>query len=151
MSKITPLIRCIHEPTAPTTMRKLILKMQCSLDGFVGGPKGELDWIFASFDAEFEVRESERLWHAGAHLMGKATYGDMAAHWPTSTEAYAPPMNQIPKIVFSHSLQTTPWVNPNRNGRPAKRDPSAETGARSGPHGALPRSICPSAGSHRRD
>jgi hypothetical protein len=27
-------------------MRKLILQMQCSLDGYVSGPAGELDWIF---------------------------------------------------------------------------------------------------------
>ena len=32
--------------------------------------------------------------------MGARTYRDMAAHWPTSREPYAPPMNQIPKIVF---------------------------------------------------
>ena len=33
-------------------MRKLILRMSMSLDGFVGGPKGELDWIFRHMDEE---------------------------------------------------------------------------------------------------
>ena len=28
-----------------TTMRKIILSMHVSLDGFVGGPNGEMDWI----------------------------------------------------------------------------------------------------------
>ena len=31
-------------------MRKLILEMQHSLDGFIGGPNGELDWIFPGQD-----------------------------------------------------------------------------------------------------
>ena len=34
-------------------MRKLILQMQYSLDGFVSGPNGELDWIFPDLDAEY--------------------------------------------------------------------------------------------------
>jgi hypothetical protein len=31
-------------------MRKLILKMDVSLEGFVGGPNGESDWIFDTCD-----------------------------------------------------------------------------------------------------
>lgn len=34
-------------------MRRLILTMQVTLDGFVGGPNGEVDWAFPGFDAEF--------------------------------------------------------------------------------------------------
>jgi dihydrofolate reductase len=41
--------------------------------------------------------------------MGSVTYRDMAAHWPSSTESYAAPMNQIPKIVFSGSLKNADW------------------------------------------
>jgi riboflavin biosynthesis pyrimidine reductase len=33
--------------------------------------------------------------------MGSRVFADMAAFWPTSTEVFAPPMNQIPKAVFS--------------------------------------------------
>ena len=29
-------------------MRELILKMSMSIDGFVGGPNGEIDWVFRS-------------------------------------------------------------------------------------------------------
>src|SRR5438876_12382505 len=75
-------------------MRKLILQMQCSLDGFVSGPNGELDWIFPDLDAEYAAWGVERLWRAGAHLMGGVTFRDMAAQWPSSTEPYAAPMNQ---------------------------------------------------------
>lgn len=90
-------------------MRKLVLQMQCSIDGFVAGPNGDLSWIFQDFDASFERWAVEKLWQAGAHVMGSVTYRDMAAYWPTSTEPYAPPMNQIPKIVFSRSMTEAPW------------------------------------------
>src|SRR5258708_11894929 len=90
-------------------MRKLIIQMQASLDGFVGGAKGELDWIFPDFDADLTKWAVEKVWQAGAHLMGSVTYRDMAAHWPTSTEPFAPPMNQIPKIVFSRTVKDASW------------------------------------------
>jgi len=69
-------------------MRDLILKMSVTVDGFVCGPNDEIDWIFATSDA-------------GAHLMGSRTCRDMAAFWPFSTEAFAAPMNDIPKVVFT--------------------------------------------------
>jgi dihydrofolate reductase len=90
-------------------MRKLILRMSMSLDGFVGGPKGELDWIFRHIDEESIAFGIAQLWEVGVHAMGRATYSDMAAHWPTSKEPWAPPMNQIPKVVFSKTLKDVPW------------------------------------------
>jgi dihydrofolate reductase len=90
-------------------MRKLIVQMQISIDGFVCGPKGELDWIFPDVDEGYTKWTLDKVWQAGAHLMGRVSYGDMAAHWPTSSEPFAAPMNQIPKIVFSHTLKEARW------------------------------------------
>lgn len=90
-------------------MPKLVLTMQLSLDGFVGGPKGEVDWAFADFDEEFQDWQVAKLWEASAHLMGSVTYYEMAAHWPSSTEPYAAPMNRIPKVLFSKSLKQAEW------------------------------------------
>ena len=84
-------------------MRQLILKMSVSVDGFVGGPNGEIDWVFKSYDAGATAWEVDALWQAGVHIMGSRTFQDMAAYWPTSTEPYAAPMNGIPKVVFSRS------------------------------------------------
>ncbi len=81
-------------------MRALILKMSVSLDGFVGGPKGEVDWIFGD-DQEAKDWSVETVSNASLHIMGSRTFHDMAAYWPTSTIAFAPAMNQIPKAVFS--------------------------------------------------
>ena len=82
-------------------MRKLILKMSVSLDGFVGGPKGEAEWIFRTDSEDAEKWSVEKVWDASLHLMGSRTYQDMAAWWPTSRGKFAPPMNEIPKAVFS--------------------------------------------------
>jgi len=90
-------------------MSKLILQQQITLDGFVCGPRGEVDWAFPGLDNDAAVWVVEHLWQAGFHLMGAVTYRDMAATWPHSAEPYAPPMNNIPKIVFSRNLKEAPW------------------------------------------
>lgn len=82
-------------------MRKLILRMNVSVDGFVGGPNGEIDWIFKSFDAGATSWTVETLWQVGVHIMGSRTFRDMAAYWPSSTDPLAAPMNEIPKVVFT--------------------------------------------------
>jgi dihydrofolate reductase len=82
-------------------MRKLCLKMSISIDGFVSGPNGEIDWIFRTGSSESTAWIVESLWHAGVHIMGSRTFRDMAAYWPSSTAPFAAPMNQIPKVVFS--------------------------------------------------
>jgi dihydrofolate reductase len=82
-------------------MRKLILKMSITLDGFVGGPNGEIDWIFKTTSEDAKAWTVDKIWQAGAHLMGRKTFTDMAAYWPNSSEVFAAPMNEIPKIVFS--------------------------------------------------
>jgi dihydrofolate reductase len=84
-------------------MRKLVLQMQYTLDGFVGKPDGDVVWAFPSFDDACSAWIVEQISNAGVHVMGSHLFHDMIAHWPTSTEPYAPPMNEIPKIVFSNS------------------------------------------------
>lgn len=81
-------------------MRELILTMSMSLDGFVSGPDGEIDWIFSG-DQQAIAWKLEVVSNAGLHIMGSRTFKDMAAFWPTSTGVFAPPMNRIPKAVFS--------------------------------------------------
>lgn len=41
--------------------------------------------------------------------MGRTAYQEMAAYWPHSTEPYAAPMNDIPKVVFSRTLSQASW------------------------------------------
>jgi len=92
-------------------MRKLILKMSVTLDGFVGGPNGEIDWIYKSMSPDVMDWLCHTLSRAGAHIMGSRTYQDMASYWPYSTDPLAASMNQIPKVVFSQKGQVTPSVD----------------------------------------
>jgi dihydrofolate reductase len=105
-------------------MRKLVLKMEVSLDGFVGTPSGDVDWIFSSIDDEVSEEIVDVLRQAGTHIMGRVTYEDMAAHWPASSEVFAPPMNEIPKVVFSRTLDEATWPE----SRIARGDLAAEVG-----------------------
>ena len=82
-------------------MRKLILKMAVSLDGFVSGPNGEADWIGRTGGDDALQWLVDNLWQAGLHAVGSRSYHAMAAFYPTSDMAFAPPMNDIPKIVFT--------------------------------------------------
>jgi dihydrofolate reductase len=84
-------------------MRKLILKMDVSLDGFVSGLNGESEWIFETSDEGSTMWEVEAISQAGLHVMGRKTFGDMASYWPSSTNPFAAAMNAIPKLVFTRS------------------------------------------------
>ena len=81
-------------------MRKLILTMSISLDSFVSGLDGDIKWVFTG-DQEAVAWKVENLWNAGLLIMGSSSFQSMATFWPTSTMVFAPPMNQIPKAVFS--------------------------------------------------
>jgi dihydrofolate reductase len=99
-------------------MRELVLKMSISVDGFVCGPDGELDWIFNSMDDESKAWTVDKVSRAGLHIMGSRTFHDMRSYWPSSTEVFADPMNNIPKAVFTRkgtieadsAGQTTPGL-----------------------------------------
>jgi dihydrofolate reductase len=82
-------------------MRKLVLKMSMSIDGFVGGPNGEIDWLFKSMSERTNAWIVDAIAQAGVHLMGSKTYYDMKAYWPYSSDPVAAPMNDIPKVVFT--------------------------------------------------
>ncbi|HZZ67444.1 MAG TPA: dihydrofolate reductase family protein [Phenylobacterium sp.] len=74
--------------------------MFMSLDGFVGSADGGNSWMINP-DPVAKAWGVERARDAGLHVMGSRTFRDMVSYWPVSTDDYAPPMNQIPKAVFS--------------------------------------------------
>jgi dihydrofolate reductase len=89
-------------------MRQLILQTSVSLDGFVASDRADPGTAVRE-DDELVNWKLHRVAAAGAHLMGRVTYEAMASHWPTSTEPYAAPMNDIPKVVFSKTLTKATW------------------------------------------
>jgi dihydrofolate reductase len=86
-----------------TVMRQVTLMMGVSLDGYVASDRGH-PGASVPEDPELIAWKVDRAAAAGAHLMGRVTYQEMAGHWPHSTGPYAAPMNDIPKVVFSKTL-----------------------------------------------
>ena len=91
-------------------MRTLIYSMSVSLDGFIAGPKGDISW--SAPDAELMAFHNEQTRQVRAHLLGRGLYEDMLP-WETAEETrsdpadleFAPTWRDIPKVVFSTTLQ----------------------------------------------
>jgi dihydrofolate reductase len=93
-------------------MRKLKLQVQMSLDGFVAGPNGELDWIWiGKRDEAIQHRAIELADTCDTILLGRKMTREFIDHWenvldnqPTSAEQpLAKQMVSMRKIVFSRS------------------------------------------------
>ena len=90
-------------------MGKLIFSMSVSLDGFIAGPKGEIDWCAP--DAELHRFHNEQIRELGAHLLGRRLYETML-YWETADEKPGSPEDEfariwqdLPRIVFSSTLE----------------------------------------------
>ena len=91
-------------------VRRLILQTSLSIDGYVAALDRSHPWSEGG-DGDDSVKQwiLDSVSAAGAHLMGRVTYQEMAATWPTSTSEFARPMNEIPKVVFSRTLERADW------------------------------------------
>jgi dihydrofolate reductase len=92
-------------------MRKLIYSMGVSLDGFIAGPNGEIDW--SAPDEELHRFHNQQTREVGAHLCGRRLY-EVMSYWETvdgesSTSEhsleFAHIWRELPKIVFSRTLE----------------------------------------------
>lgn len=99
-------------------MRKVVLFMLVSLDGYFEGPKHDLSWH--NVDGEFNEFAIAQTRSVGALLFGRRTYQLMEDYWPTEVARKTDPivanlMNTTPKIVFSRTLkkvtETEHWKN----------------------------------------
>jgi dihydrofolate reductase len=90
-------------------MRDLVLQMDISIDGKVSGGPGEDIGGGGPEHPDVVSRKLGWITQAGVHAMGRVTYEEMAAFWPASTDAYAAPMNDRPKVVFSKTLTRADW------------------------------------------
>ena len=98
-------------------MRRLILAMSVSLDGFVARPDGVIDW-FAKPGARTQAGDARRhranlelLGQIGLIVLGRVAYQDMVRGWPGSDSPMAVLMNTLPKVVFSATLPDVEWSN----------------------------------------
>jgi dihydrofolate reductase len=96
-------------------LRRVIVSNMMTLDGFVSGPNGELDWfVHSGFMKGTELGEYARtiIKSAGAILLGRLTYEEFVSYWPTAKDndpTITERINNLPKYVFSRSLQKVAW------------------------------------------
>src|SRR5512135_1709403 len=94
-------------------MRKLIAAINMTLDGFC-------DHTAGIADDELHQHYNELLSQSGAIIYGRITYQLMESYWPTvvinptgnkPVDEFALTIQNIPKIVFSHTLTNVVWEN----------------------------------------
>src|ERR1700726_2871853 len=91
-------------------MRRVVLQMGVTLDGYVAGTGGEGDWGLPAEHPDVRAWKVASLRKDGTHIMGRVTYEQMAEHWPNATGEYAEFMNKLPKVVFSKTLPAAEWA-----------------------------------------
>ncbi|WP_369820429.1 dihydrofolate reductase family protein [Rhizobacter sp. Root29] len=89
-------------------VRKVVLIMTMSIDGYVVAPEGMSTGGLPE-SAELKRWKLDRIRRAGTHIMGRVSYEEMGPFWQRSDDAYAAPMNDIPKVVFSKTLKEATW------------------------------------------
>jgi dihydrofolate reductase len=101
-------------------LRNLISLMHVSLDGFVAGPNGEIDWAAARGDDELWETLTPILSTVDAAIFGRVTYGLFVNYWPTAATnpsssrndvAFAHWIENVAKIVISKSMKKVEWKN----------------------------------------
>ena len=99
-------------------MRKLVLFMHTSLDGFVAGPNGEMDWI--NVDEEIFDFAGQRTNEADTALYGRVTYQMMESYWPTAAQLptatkhdvkHSRWYNRVTKVVLSKTMNEVSLAN----------------------------------------
>src|SRR6187402_2736356 len=99
-------------------MRKIISFMHTSLDGFVAGPNGELDW--AKVDEEIFDHVGKRISEGDTALYGRVTYQLMESYWPTATDKpnaskhdieHSKWYSKVHKVVLSKSMKGADLAN----------------------------------------
>jgi dihydrofolate reductase len=101
-----------HQTKKKGRMGKLVLFMHTSVDGFVAGPNGEMDWI--NVDEEIFDYAAGRTNEADTALYGRVTYQMMESYWPTAADQpqatkhdvdHSKWYNRVVKVVISRTMQ----------------------------------------------
>src|SRR3972149_10430298 len=98
-------------------MRRLIVFNHVSLDGYFTDANGDMRFAHSDKpDAEWDAFVAGNASGGGILLFGRITYELMASYWPTPAAAENMPvvaerMNNLPKVVFSRTLDQVSWNN----------------------------------------
>ncbi len=92
--------------------------MNLSIDGFVAGPSGEMDWMVWDWDDGVKNYVSDLTDSIDTIIMGRKMAGGFMSHWENAVATQEDPnrpfgkkMVDTPKVVFSKTIQVSPWKN----------------------------------------
>jgi dihydrofolate reductase len=98
-------------------MRRLTVFNNVTLDGYFSDLNGDISWAHKDqHDIEWKAFVEDNANPGGPLLFGRVTYDLMASFWPTPLAAEYDPvvaesMNNLPKVVFSRTLNQASWNN----------------------------------------
>jgi dihydrofolate reductase len=104
-------------------MRRVILPMRMTLDGFATGPLGEMDWLpfeHPELGTDHWEELFRRLRSTDTFLLGRATYQVWERFWPAASRdptsrpeerRFARLAERVRKVVFSGTLRSVAWAN----------------------------------------
>jgi len=108
----------LNEVKSRPAGRKLKLQMQMTVDGFVAGPNGELDWMTWNWDDKLKKYVGELTDSVDTILLGRKMTDGFISHWsnvtldPNNPEyAAAKIFVDTPKVVFTKTLKSHNWTN----------------------------------------
>lgn len=99
-------------------MRKLVLFMHVSLDGYASDSDGGLGWI--PYNEELEKYAEEVVAEVGVPVYGRTTYRMMESYWPTMLDDpnaskhdidHATWLQDVQKVVISGTMDKVEWNN----------------------------------------
>ena len=97
-------------------MRRLLVFNNISLDGYFTDANNDMSWAHRNADEEWNKFTAENASGGGVLLFGRKTYDLMVSFWPTRQAydimpAVAEQMNNLPKVVFSRTMDQASWNN----------------------------------------
>ncbi len=99
-------------------MRKLKLQVQMSIDGFIAGPKGEMDWLVWDWDDDLKKYVDEITEPVDCIVLGRILAQGFIPYWakvaanPDAPEFSAgEKYTNTHKVVFTRTLGTSEWGN----------------------------------------
>jgi dihydrofolate reductase len=101
-----------------TGLRKLKLQVQMSIDGCIAGPNGEMDWMVGLQDDKINKYVNELTESFDTILLGRKMADGFISYWSDVINkpddpwyALAKKMIEIPKVVFTKTLNKSKWIN----------------------------------------
>ena len=96
-------------------MRKLKLQVQTTIDGYVAGPNGEMDWMSLNWNDELNNYVKEITGPVDCIVLGRKLAQGFIPHWASNPAGEDPAgiakMNNTPKVVFTKTLDKSVWNN----------------------------------------